>query len=110
IARAIAAASWLSEADLAACQARWVQPMRIAYRGYEVLELPPPTQGVVALEALGLLPDGEPGLAAMVRAVALALEDGAAHVRDGADVSALLDEELIARRRGQSPRPVAPVD
>ncbi len=109
IAHAIAAASWLSEADLAAYRARWVQPLRARYRGHEVLELPPPTQGVVALEALRLL-DGEPDLPGMVRSVALALEDGAAQVRDGADVTGLLDEAFIARRRCEAARPTPPVD
>jgi gamma-glutamyltranspeptidase/glutathione hydrolase len=109
IARAIAGASWLSESDLAQYRAQWVQPIRATYRGHEVLELPPPTQGVVALEALSLL-DGESSLPATVHSVALALEDGAAHVRDGADVSRLLDETFLARRRSEPARPVAPVD
>jgi gamma-glutamyltranspeptidase / glutathione hydrolase len=130
IAGAIASASWLRESDLAAYRPRWVEPMRAPYRGHEVVEMPPPTQGVIALEALRLL-DGKSGkssasrdrshgilaqdrsrptLAQMVRAVALALEDGAARVRDGADVTDLLDEAFIARRRALAPRPVAPVD
>ena len=37
------------------------------YRGTEVLELPPPTQGVAALEALGLLERSSPSLASRVR-------------------------------------------
>jgi gamma-glutamyltranspeptidase/glutathione hydrolase len=109
VARAITTASWLTETDLANYRARWVEPMRARYRGYEVLELPPPTQGVIALEALRLL-DGKPGLAEMVRAVSFALEDGVARVRDGADVSDLLDDAFIARRRSEVPRPVPPAD
>jgi gamma-glutamyltranspeptidase/glutathione hydrolase len=64
-----------------------------------VLELPPPTQGVAALEALGLLALGEPSLAAQVECVGLALADAFAHVRDGADVSGLLDPGYLRRRR-----------
>ncbi len=52
-------------ADVAAQQhrAEWVEPLSVGYRGREVLGLPPNSQGVVALHALGLL-DGLP-LAAM---------------------------------------------
>jgi gamma-glutamyltranspeptidase/glutathione hydrolase len=100
VARAIAGSSWLDEEDLASFQPRWVEPLTLAYRGVEVLELPPPTQGVVALEALGLL-DGLPsGLAGRVTAARLALEDGLARVRDGADVGELLDAGYLERRRG----------
>ena len=90
IAEAIAAATWLEEQDLADYRPRWIEPLRGRYRGVEVTELPPPTQGVVALEGLALLEPLEPTLANQVTAVARALEDGFAHVRDGADVSRLL--------------------
>jgi len=110
IARAIAAASWLDEQDLAAYSPRWVSPLRAAYRDREVLELPPPTQGVVALEALRLLEPDRPTLSNLVGAVALALDDGAAHVRDGADVDWLLEPGRLDARRRQSPRPVPPID
>ncbi len=55
LARAIAGASWLSEADLEAHENRWVDPLRFAYRGHTLLELPPAGQGSIAgwaLEAL----------------------------------------------------------
>ena len=42
-------------ADLAAHHADWVEPISTTYRGYEVLELPPNTQGVAALEMLNIL-------------------------------------------------------
>jgi gamma-glutamyltranspeptidase / glutathione hydrolase len=99
IAAAIAEASWLDEADLAAFAARWVEPLRRAYRNVEVLELPPPTQGIAALEGLALLEGLEPTLPAQVACVRLALEDALAHVRDGADVRDLLDERALAGRR-----------
>lgn len=52
-------------ADVAAQQhaAEWVEPLSVGFRGREVLGLPPNSQGVVALHALGIL-DGLP-LAAM---------------------------------------------
>ncbi len=107
VGRAICAASWLEQPDLAGFRPRWVEPLRVGYRGHEVAELPPPTQGVVALEALGLLEGMEPTLEARIACSALALEDGLAHVRDGADVSGLLDPAWLARRREQRPGLVA---
>jgi gamma-glutamyltranspeptidase/glutathione hydrolase len=41
--------------DLAAHKADWVEPISTNYRGYDVLEMPPSTQGFVALEMLNLL-------------------------------------------------------
>ncbi|ARY90388.1 gamma-glutamyltransferase family protein [Lacticaseibacillus styriensis] len=46
---------YLTAEDLAAYQPAWVTPLKLHYHGYDVLELPPNSQGVVALEALGLL-------------------------------------------------------
>jgi gamma-glutamyltranspeptidase/glutathione hydrolase len=40
--------------DLAAHHGDWVEPLRLEYRGFEILEMPPNTQGVAALEALGI--------------------------------------------------------
>jgi gamma-glutamyltranspeptidase/glutathione hydrolase len=45
----------LTAADLAANRPTWVTPLSTNYRGYDVLELPPNTQGVVALEMLNIL-------------------------------------------------------
>jgi gamma-glutamyltranspeptidase/glutathione hydrolase len=105
IGEAIASASWLSAADLASFRPAWVEPLRLSYRGTEVLELPPPGQGVAALEALGLLEGLEPTLANRITCARLALEDAFAHVRDGAEVSELLDPDRLARRREEAPGP-----
>ena len=98
IGRAIASACWLSEADLAGYEPRWVAPLRHGYRGVEVVELPPPTQGVAALEALALLERAAPTPANAVTSVRLALEDALATVRDGADVTGLLEAGFVAQR------------
>ena len=45
----------LTEADLAAHRSDWIEPVSTVYRGYQVLELPPNTQGVAALEMLNIL-------------------------------------------------------
>jgi gamma-glutamyltranspeptidase/glutathione hydrolase len=109
LAEAIADASWLTLEDLANYRPRWVEPLIGAYRGLEVAELPPPTQGVAVLEALAILePAGpDPDLRAQVTAVALALEDALATVRDGADVAHLFADEHVRARRAQLPGPVA---
>jgi gamma-glutamyltranspeptidase/glutathione hydrolase len=99
VARAIVASSWLDEDDLASFCPRWVEPLLLSYRGTVVAELPPPTQGVAALEALGLLEGLEPTLPNRVRCARLALEDGLARVRDGADVHDLLEAGYLDRRR-----------
>src|SRR5699024_5574654 len=75
VARAIASCSWLSEADLAGYAPHWVAPLSIPYGDATVLELPPPTQGVAALEGLGLLALGERRLTDAITCVRLALED-----------------------------------
>ncbi|MGL6279689.1 MAG: gamma-glutamyltransferase family protein [Gaiella sp.] len=105
VAEAIASVSWLEQDDLAGFAPRWVEPLRLTYRGTEVLELPPPGQGVAALEALGILEGLVPTLSHRVHSVRLALEDALATVRDGADVSGLLDPGHLARRRDAVPGP-----
>jgi len=107
VARAIASVTWLEEEDLAGCEARWVEPLAVPYRGHTVLELPPPTQGVAALEGLGLLERSLPSLASQIRCMQLALEDALEQVRDGADVSELISAEYLDRRRADSPTAVA---
>jgi len=41
--------------DLAAHRSEWVEPLRSTYRGVEVIELPPNTQGVTALQLLNIV-------------------------------------------------------
>jgi len=103
----IASASWLTLEDLAGYRPRWVEPLVGSYRGFEVAELPPPTQGVATLEALAILGDEPPELSELVRAMALALEDALETVRDGADVGHLLSAEHVRARRAQMPARVS---
>jgi gamma-glutamyltranspeptidase/glutathione hydrolase len=100
VAEAIAAATWLSTDDLAAHRSEWVEPLRIPYRGVEVCELPPNTQGTAALVALGIL-DGleELGLHERIEAVKLGLADAYRYVADEPLPPFLLEPAHLAERR-----------
>jgi gamma-glutamyltranspeptidase/glutathione hydrolase len=97
----------LSRADLAEHRSSWVEPIEIDYRGYRVCEVPPNTQGITALIALGILrhlepwqaPCGSPSsLHRMIEAVKLAFVDRAAYVADPEHVAVPVDELLDAER------------
>jgi gamma-glutamyltranspeptidase/glutathione hydrolase len=45
----------VTHADLASHHSDWVDPISTSYRGHEVVELPPNTQGLVVLEMLNIL-------------------------------------------------------
>ena len=99
----------LAEGDLAAHRGEWVQPLHAMFRGVEVLEHPPPTQGVIALEALRILDGCDLGgdtpdrHHSMIEAVKLGLVDRDAHVSDPDAMrvapEALLDEGWVSARR-----------
>jgi gamma-glutamyltranspeptidase / glutathione hydrolase len=74
----------MSAADLSSFTAEWVEPIMTTYRGWEVYELPPSTQGIAALMMLNLMehfPLGELGfhsaaaLHVMIEAKKLAYAD-----------------------------------
>ncbi len=46
---------FLSAADFAAHRSEWIAPVSVNYRGYDVWELPPNGQGMVALQMLNIL-------------------------------------------------------
>ncbi len=95
--------------DLAAHRGDWVTPLRTTYHGVEVLELPPPTQGVAALEALNIAeeldlggPDTVERHHLLLEAIKLALADRDAHVTDPDHMRvdpAALASKTLARER-----------
>jgi gamma-glutamyltranspeptidase / glutathione hydrolase len=101
----------LSAEDVAAYQGRWVQPLRARYRGLEIAELPPPTQGVAALEALRILDgfalpeDGPERHHLLIEATKLALRDRNDYVSDPAAMTvspeAMLADDWIDDRRSR---------
>lgn len=97
---------WLDSGDLSLHTSDWVTPIRTTFRGYEVLELPPNTQGVTALEILNLL---EPVVDAslghnsvrycheLIEATRIAFADRDAFVADPSCVPAGLVEALASK-------------
>jgi gamma-glutamyltranspeptidase/glutathione hydrolase len=87
--------------DLAAHRVEWVAPLSGRYRGVEVLELPPPTQGVsvltalAMLDALGPLPaDAALARHLQVEAVRASMADRQEHVGDPATMRTTPEELL----------------
>jgi len=81
----------LTRADLAAHESTWVEPVSTTYRGHEVWELPPNTQGIAALGALAILEQVELGrfpresvesYHLQIEAMKLAMADAMAYVAD----------------------------
>ena len=80
--------------DLAAFSPQWVEPLRVNYRGYEVCEIPPNGQGIVALMALNILkefdfPERDSDLTVhrQIEALKMAFADAFAYVTDPADMT-----------------------
>jgi gamma-glutamyltranspeptidase/glutathione hydrolase len=97
--------------DLANHTGAWVDPLRATFRGTEILEMPPPTQGMTALEALRItdgLVDGADGpdrQHLLIEAVKLALADRDAYVGEPSamtmDCEDMLSDEWVADRRAR---------
>lgn len=103
-AHAAASGGLLTEADLLAHRVRWEQPLSVDFGAWRVVGMTAPTQGVVALEALGLLDGlGAPTVHDQIEAIKLAFEDAYATVADPdhAVVSpeALLEPAFLRGRR-----------
>ena len=118
IAAAIVAAvrqsgGFLTEADLAGHVSNWVEPIRTSYRGYEVCEMPPNTQGFVALEMLNILEgydiasmghNSAEYLHLLVEAKRIAFADRAAHLADPAHVPQPVLDGLISKAYAETRR------
>jgi gamma-glutamyltranspeptidase / glutathione hydrolase len=68
------AGGYLSEEDLAAHETTWVEPISTEYRGVRVYEIPPPGQGIAALEMLNILEGFDLGALGPVSADRIHLE------------------------------------
>jgi gamma-glutamyltranspeptidase/glutathione hydrolase len=103
---------YLTAADLAAHHSEWVEPVSTNYRGYDVWELPPNTQGIAALQMLNILEaydlkkmgfGSADYLHAFVEAKKLAFEDRARYYADPQfakiPLKGLLSKDYAAKRR-----------
>lgn len=115
LAKKIAATSqasdgFLTEDDLAAYYPEWVDPIRIDYRGYDVWEIPPNGQGIVALETLGILnefdfdsKDNVDLYHKQIEAIKLAFSDAQKYVSGEANMAisadSLLNSNYLSQRR-----------
>jgi len=102
----------IASEDMAAHTSEWVEPVSVPYRGYEVWELPPNTQGIAALQILRLLegfdiasfgPGSVEWIHRFIEAKKLAYEDRARFYADPAcadvPIEALISAEYADRRR-----------
>ena len=99
--------------DLAEHRSDWVEPISTTYRGCQVLELPPNTQGVAALEMLNIMEgfdlkalghNSAAYLHLMVEAKRIAFADRGAWLGDAAStppkaLARMLSKEYAAERR-----------
>jgi gamma-glutamyltranspeptidase/glutathione hydrolase len=101
---------FISAEDLAAYKPEWVQPIKVNYRGYDVWEIPPNGQGIVALMALNMLKgfdfnekESVETYHKQIEAMKLAFADGKKYVTDPEKMSVtaeqLLSEEFATARR-----------
>jgi gamma-glutamyltranspeptidase/glutathione hydrolase len=101
---------FLSINDLAAYKPEWVTPISVNYRGYDVWEIPPNGQGLVALMALNILKgysftakDTVDTYHKQIEAMKLAFADGLRYITQqdkmSVTVEQLLSEEYGAERR-----------
>lgn len=87
---------------------RWVSPIASSFRDVQIFELPPPSQGIVALQALKLYEDFEATSVVdeehvAIESIKLALADGRRFVADpgvhSVPIDELLSERYLSRRR-----------
>jgi gamma-glutamyltranspeptidase/glutathione hydrolase len=103
---------FLSAKDFADHKSEWVEPVSTTYRGYEVWELPPNSQGIAVLQMLNILegydfkqiPFGsKEHIHLLVEAKKLAFEDRAKYYADPdfvkVPVAALISKEYANERR-----------
>jgi gamma-glutamyltranspeptidase/glutathione hydrolase len=103
---------YLRKADLEKHTSTWVDPVSVNYRGYDVFELPPPGQGIAALQMLNVLEgfdlkamgsNSAAALHAMIEAKKLAWADRAKFYADPAfakiPLTGLLSKPYAVERR-----------
>ena len=101
---------YLTFEDLAEYEPEWVDPICVNYRGYDVWEIPPNGQGLIALQALNIAEgfdfqhkDSADTYHKQIEALKLAFTDGQEYIADPRfmkmPVEALLSKDYAAERR-----------
>nr|WP_278430059.1 gamma-glutamyltransferase family protein [Brevibacillus laterosporus] len=101
---------FLRKEDLFRFKAKWVDPIKVNYRGYDIWEIPPNGQGLVALVALNILKgytfaerDTTDSYHKSWEAMKLAFADGlryiTQHDKMKVSIDELLSDEYAAKRR-----------
>ncbi len=95
---------YLRKEDLAFFVPEWVNPVSIGYRGYQVWEMPPNSQGLVAQMALNILKEfnftsrEEPDtFHRQIEAIKLAFIDGRNYITDSSELSVKIEDLLSTR-------------
>lgn len=104
----------LTAEDLAGHTSEWVEPVSTNYRGYDVWQLPPNSQGIAVLQMLNILegydlkalgPNSAQAIHLMVEAKKLVYEDRARYYADPSvarvPIATLISKAYAARRRQQ---------
>ncbi|MUK90151.1 gamma-glutamyltransferase [Ornithinibacillus sp. L9] len=101
---------YLTAEDLADFEPEWVKPIGVNYRGYDVWEIPPNGQGIVALQALNMLkgfdfPEKESidTYHKQIEAIKLAFADGEKHVTEEKHMQ-FTSEQLLSEAYAQERR------
>jgi gamma-glutamyltranspeptidase/glutathione hydrolase len=94
---------FFSREDLGAFKPEWVRPIRVNYKGYDVWEMPPNGQGIVALLALNILSgfdfsrhDSPDTVHKQVEALKMGFADAARYVADPSSADMPIDDLLSA--------------
>lgn len=92
---------FLSKEDLAAYRAEWVEPIKVNYRGYDVWEIPPNGQGLIALLGLNIVKgfhftekETVDTYHKQIEAMKLAFTDGKACITDPVHMKIKVDDVL----------------
>ena len=92
---------YLRKEDLEEFKPEWVDPIKVNYRGYDVWEIPPNGQGIVALMALNIAKgydftekDSIDTYHKQIEAMKLAFADGHKHIADLSSMKVKVDELL----------------
>lgn len=101
---------YLSKEDLEEYKAEWVEPIKVNYRGYDVWEIPPNGQGIIALMALNIAKgfdyygkDCVDTYHKQIESMKLAFADGRKYIADSNAMNVKV-EELLSENYGSMRR------